>query len=319
MLGLMGRVSLKRHGSRKSMIFFWLFLVCLLISLAIHLVFFRGAEHWAVSGFTPETYDQIVPRTFRMKRVEIDPKVLQESLPPDKKPPEEKKEIVLPPEKTITASAKAGPAPKNLLPKPEEAIPRDQPGTKGIENLLESPEKPTKDLSSLEIPVVPVSPVQLAEPMIGVQEGANTKGISTNRPVFSSLDELLAGEGAVTAQTAPILMPTDLLFEYDSDTLREEATAALKKLGMIISMNKGQVFRIEGHTDSFGTDEYNDALSHRRAQAVKNWLQTTMGIDASCITTTGYGKRKLMVPADRSVAEQQMNRRVEIVISTPNH
>jgi len=300
------------------MLFFWLFLVCFLISLGIHVVFFRGAEQWTVRGFVPETYDQIVPRTFRMKRVEIDPKILEESVPPLKKPPEEKKEIVLPPEKTFPVAEKPSAATKNLLPMPEASIPRDLPAAKGIENLMDAPEKTTKEMSSLEIPVSKMASVQLPEPVKGMTDGAGTTGTGTNTPVFSSLDDLLAGEGTVTAKTAPILMPTDLLFEYDSDTLKWEAETALKKLGMIITRNKEQVFRIEGHTDSFGTDEYNDALSLRRAQAVRNWLQKTMGIDPLRMTTTGYGKRKLMVPADRSVSEQQMNRRVEIVISTPN-
>lgn len=301
------------------MIFFWLFLGCFLISLAVHVVFFRGAEHWTVRGFAPETYDQIVPRTFRMKRVEIDPKILEESVPQEKKPPEQKKEIILPPEKTYPVAEKASQATKNLLPTPEASIPRDLPAAKGIENLMDAPEKTTKETASLEIPVSQMGPVQLPEPVIGMSDGAQTPGASTNPPVFSSLDDLLAGEGTISAQTAPILMPTDLLFEYDSDTLKGEAEASLKKLGLLITRNKGQVFRIEGHTDAFGTDEYNDALSLRRAQAVRNWLQKTMGIDPSRITTTGYGKRRLMVPADRNVAEQQMNRRVEIVISTPNH
>ena len=112
-------------------------------------------------------------------------------------------------------------------------------------------------------------------------------------------------------------MPTDLLFEYDSDALKPAATATLTKLGSLIKKNAKASFRIEGHTDSFGTDDYNNGLSLRRAEAVKSWLGFNMGIDASRISTIGLGKSRLLVPATGSVEQQQLNRRVEIVISVP--
>jgi hypothetical protein len=111
-------------------------------------------------------------------------------------------------------------------------------------------------------------------------------------------------------------MPTDLLFEYDSDILRKEASEALLKLGSLIRKNAQASFRIEGHTDSFGSESYNDHLSLRRAEAVRNWLLQNAGLDARQITTAGLGKRHLLAPSTASVTEQQINRRVEIVITT---
>ncbi len=133
---------------------------------------------------------------------------------------------------------------------------------------------------------------------------------------FSNLDALLSGSGQVGNGTEPILMPTDLLFDYDSANLREGATASLQKLGRLIQRNPEAAFKVEGHTDSFGTDEYNMNLSQRRAETVRDWLVQNMAIDPSRIQTQGYGKTRLIVPADRSVDEQQLNRRVEIVIRT---
>ena len=133
---------------------------------------------------------------------------------------------------------------------------------------------------------------------------------------FSNLDELLSGSGQLGNGTAPILMPTDLLFDYDSANLREGATTSLQKLGRLIQRNPQAVFKVEGHTDSFGTDEYNMNLSERRADTVKDWLVQNMGIEPDRIQTQGFGKTHLIVPADRSVEEQQLNRRVEIVIRT---
>ena len=131
---------------------------------------------------------------------------------------------------------------------------------------------------------------------------------------FSNLDALLSGSGQVGNGTAPILMPTDLLFDYDSANLREGAAASLQKLGRLIQRNPQAVFKVEGHTDSFGTDEYNMDLSQRRAETVKGWLVQNMSIEPDRIQTQGFGKTRLIVPADRSVEEQQLNRRVEIVI-----
>jgi outer membrane protein OmpA-like peptidoglycan-associated protein len=57
-------------------------------------------------------------------------------------------------------------------------------------------------------------------------------------------------------------------------------------------------------------------LSQRRAETVKAWLVANMSIETDRVQTQGYGKTKLIVPADKSVEEQQLNRRVEIVIRT---
>jgi outer membrane protein OmpA-like peptidoglycan-associated protein len=112
-------------------------------------------------------------------------------------------------------------------------------------------------------------------------------------------------------------MPTDLLFEYDSEELKPEAAETLKKLGTLINKNMHARFTIEGHTDSFGSDEYNEKLSLRRAVAVKEWLEKNMDMREADIRAVGYGKSRLIAPATGSIAEQQINRRVEIVIS-PN-
>src|SRR5260370_32386185 len=109
-------------------------------------------------------------------------------------------------------------------------------------------------------------------------------------------------------------MPTDLLFDYDSANLRDGARDSLQKLGRLIQRNPQAVFRVEGHTDSFGSDDYNIDLSQRRAETVKDWLVQNMNIDANRIQTRGYGKTRLLVPGDRSVEEQQLNPPVENVI-----
>src|SRR5205085_8669466 len=108
---------------------------------------------------------------------------------------------------------------------------------------------------------------------------SNLAGDASVPAGFSNLEDLLAGSGKVGGGTAPILMPTDLLFDYDSAVLRPGAAASLEKLGHLIQRNPQATFRVEGHTDSFGSDQYNLDLSRRRAETVKAWLVQSMKID----------------------------------------
>ncbi|MFZ0435603.1 MAG: OmpA family protein [Chthoniobacterales bacterium] len=266
-------------------------------------------------GFSPEGYDTIVPRTFRMRRVEIDPKTLEEPSPtPRKKEPPQP--VAVEKESPQIPTAQGGDASKEMiLSKPAETEIKEKPGvTQGeISALLKKGEKGITE-TSIDIP----EPKQPHQPLDGIEEKVATESSVTGRgkePRFSSLDDLLAGGAQMIPATAPILMPTDLLFEYDSSTLKPEATASLAKLGTLIARNAGSTFRIEGHTDSFGSDDYNRALSLRRAEEVRVWLQKSAGIPPGRITTAGLGKSRLLVAATGSVAEQQLNRRVEIVIS----
>src|SRR5260221_12591786 len=101
-------------------------------------------------------------------------------------------------------------------------------------------------------------------------------------------------------------MTTELLFDFDSANLRDGATASLQKLGRLIQRNPQAVFKVEGHTDSFGSDDYNMDLSQRRAETVKDWLVQDMNIHANRILTRRYGKTRASVPGYRSVEGQQL-------------
>jgi outer membrane protein OmpA-like peptidoglycan-associated protein len=131
---------------------------------------------------------------------------------------------------------------------------------------------------------------------------------------FSNLDDLVNRGASLTSSTAPILMPTDLLFEYGSDVLAENARLSMMKLGLLIMRNPNSRFIVEGHTDSFGTDEFNFELSQRRANAVVGWLISSLRLDISRVEAVGLGKSHLIAPADGSIEEQAINRRVEIKV-----
>lgn len=129
---------------------------------------------------------------------------------------------------------------------------------------------------------------------------------------FATLDDLLNYSGPMT-EDRTAMMPTDLLFEYNSAELKDSARLSLMKLGFIIQKNPDAEISIEGHTDTFGGDAYNQKLSEARALAVKNWLVESLRLEAGRLNTHGWGKARLLVPGG-DVAAQQKNRRVEIVI-----
>ena len=301
----------------KGPLFLWFFLAALLVSLGVHLFFLKKAGTWKVSGFAPEEYDEIVPRTFRMKRVEIDPKTLEEPAPsPVKKkefqPVTIEKET---PQVVSQNTPNAGTAKTPVLAQPTETILQEKPEAEGEKTtLLSDPLKKGDKSTLISATETQESPATIP---LDLEKNLPPAGTGAGAPRFSSLDDLLAGGAQISPATAPILMPTDLLFEYDSSTLKPAAAESLAKLGTLISRNAGATFRIEGHTDSFGTDAYNQELSVRRAEEVKEWLQKNMGISPDRITTAGFGKTRLLVPGNLGIAEQQINRRVEIVITTP--
>ncbi|MEM8954948.1 MAG: OmpA family protein [Verrucomicrobiota bacterium] len=152
-----------------------------------------------------------------------------------------------------------------------------------------------------------------------LQQGAKalTRGTGSDQVVdgFSNLNDLLAQTGPLADNTKPILMPTDLLFEYDSYALREEAKLSLMRLGILIQRNPDSEFVIEGHTDSFGNSEYNRQLSLQRATAVRNWLVNSLRIQANNIRTVGFGETRPIVNPNGDVQQQALNRRVEIEIN----
>lgn len=331
----MGLARSHYHQSEKKTLFLLLCFACFGVSLIIHFLFFQKARKWEMAGFSPENYDTIVPRTFKMKRVEIDPKTLVEDTTQEKRTPRKEEPVVLEKEMPKIEEPVLIEGKKSILSKPKEStLAQEKTGEQnpmqGLENLLPKPAMTTVDSLNGEVPKGEKNEMSFgveealkkAEPkqQESIDSGMNSSGNEAHgsmQPQFSALDDLLASSGGLGKNTAPILMPTDLLFEYDSDALKPAAAETLSKLGNLIKKNAHSSFRIEGHTDSFGSDEYNNQLSLRRAEAVKKWLLTAMGLDTSRITTVGFGKKRLLVPATGSVEKQQLNRRVEIVISTP--
>lgn len=102
-------------------------------------------------------------------------------------------------------------------------------------------------------------------------------------------------------------------FDVDKATLRPESRDGLAAAAKLLKENPGVSVEIAGHTDNTGSDEYNLALSKRRAQAVVDYLVTKHGIDRSRLTVKGYGESKPVATNDTEDGKQ-LNRRVEFKV-----
>ncbi len=132
-------------------------------------------------------------------------------------------------------------------------------------------------------------------------------------PGFSDLESLLSQKGPLGAGTK-FKMPNNQLFEYDSAELRNDAVEQLQKVAILIRRNPKATFTLEGYTDSYGSQGYNLDLSRRRAESVKGYLVNALGINPGQIETRGYGKANLLTSPDASIEEQEINRRVVVVV-----
>jgi len=112
-----------------------------------------------------------------------------------------------------------------------------------------------------------------------------------------------------------VLTLGDVLFASGSSELRSGSAADLDQLVAFLGKYPARTVTIEGHTDSAGSEEYNQGLSERRANAVRAHL-VRQGVDAARVTAVGIGE-SAPVSGNESATGRQQNRRVEVIISNP--
>ena len=287
--------------------------IALGVSVLMHILFWVGAGGWPVAAMSSSYFDEILPRPFRVERAEIDPAVFDQ----------EQHRALLPRPDPV-------PIPEQTL---EFSVPRED------GNIPAPSDVRTEDLQSFtpaevtftdvaKIASVLDNPIALSQTFLDDvasvgftnSDSATAKALFTASeggramPKFSNLDDLLRGTGVVTEETPAILMPTDVLFDFNSSELVPAAKESLDKLAELIRRNPQSRFVIEGHTDSIGGDAFNIALSKQRADSVAAWLSQHFNIPAEKLETVGLGRSRLLVPATGDPEEEQLNRRVEIVI-----
>jgi outer membrane protein OmpA-like peptidoglycan-associated protein len=104
----------------------------------------------------------------------------------------------------------------------------------------------------------------------------------------------------------------EIYFDFDSAAITAKAEPQLSQLGDALrnAQLEKSVIVLSGHTDAKGSDDYNQSLSERRAEAVKKYLVDKLSLSADNLSTAGYGRRNLKNKDNPFAAE---NRRVQIV------
>jgi len=115
-----------------------------------------------------------------------------------------------------------------------------------------------------------------------------------------------------TVRGLVVNMP-DVLFDFNKYTLKPAARERLARVSGIVLAYPDLKLEIEGHTDSIGTEEYNQTLSEKRAATVRDYL-TSSGVSVDNVVARGLGKSD-PVADNRSAAGRKLNRRVEMIVS----
>lgn len=153
--------------------------------------------------------------------------------------------------------------------------------------------------------------------IIGAGIGAALGGLAGNQiGRYMDLQEQELRNVITASETASISREQDILratfkgeayFDYDSDQLKPGTYSELRRISEILNKYPQTTIEVGGHTDIRGSEEYNQDLSERRAEAVKHELIRN-GVLAQRIKAVGYGESRPIS------SDHAMNRRVEIII-----
>ena len=154
--------------------------------------------------------------------------------------------------------------------------------------------------------------------LIGAGIGAILGGIAGNQ-IGAYMDRqeqalqqaISSSEGAAIQREQDVLTATfksGVMFDFDSAVLKPGGQAEIGRVATVLNNYPQTLLRVEGHTDTKGSEEYNQRLSEKRANAVKNALIQN-GVNGQRITSIGYGESQPISSDDAA------NRRVNIVIT----
>jgi outer membrane protein OmpA-like peptidoglycan-associated protein len=160
---------------------------------------------------------------------------------------------------------------------------------------------------------------QLGNTVLGAIIGAavgGTAGVLIGKHMDKQAEEMEKDiEGAKIERVGEgikITFDSGILFGYDSSTLQPEAKSNISKLAVILKKYPDTNILVTGHTDSDGTEEYNQTLSEQRAKAVSDYSMY-QGISSSRLSVIGLGENE-PVASNETVEGKKLNRRVEIAI-----
>jgi outer membrane protein OmpA-like peptidoglycan-associated protein len=128
--------------------------------------------------------------------------------------------------------------------------------------------------------------------------------------------ELRQIEGVNVTRTAPdelnVTVRNEVLFDFNSAALRSASRTSLREMANVFEKYPNTTIVVAGHTDSIGSNAYNQRLSERRASSVSSYLED-LGVNGSRIDAVGYGESQPRA-SNSTASGRQLNRRVEIHI-----
>jgi OmpA-OmpF porin, OOP family len=325
------------QSSRRSMpssdkIGTWV-IISLLTAIIIHLLLFIALGHLKIT-ISPKAIEEIITEQIHVRPVDDDYELSPASDTPVKQPEIDQSKLV----DELDVLEKIKDPELEIKPNIEEAvydidikmetssIAGDVEGdtTKAIEE-ISIPDVDLQSLGKMNTPMLesslgqmtvdPGSDMEKTDELASYMDGLIKKGNQGNRleglpKGASSLDEMIGMTEKVLI-SATTLLPSDLLFKFNKASLQSGSKVGLQKVALLIDRNPNLYCLIDGYTDLIGDDESNFALSLRRAEAVKNYLINTMGMNPQKIITRGLGKKSPIV-IQGTQEQQSINRRVEI-------
>ena len=151
--------------------------------------------------------------------------------------------------------------------------------------------------------------------IIGSAVGGTTGAVIgdyMDRQAEEIAEEVEGAEVARVGEGILITFDSGLLFGFDSYALTATTRENLSEMADILNKYPDTDITVDGHTDSVGSEEYNQQLSERRANSVADYL-AAQGVSRSRITTHGYGETR-PVATNETDAGRAQNRRVEVAI-----
>jgi outer membrane protein OmpA-like peptidoglycan-associated protein len=135
--------------------------------------------------------------------------------------------------------------------------------------------------------------------------GADSQKVAQVEEVVVEQEEVVVAEPAEAVR-----VELDVKFDFDKAQVKQESYGDIKALADFMKQYPSTSTVVEGHTDSVGSDTYNQGLSERRAKAVRDVLVNQYGVEGNRVNAVGYGESRPV--ADNATAEgRAINRRVE--------
>jgi len=150
--------------------------------------------------------------------------------------------------------------------------------------------------------------------IVGAAVGGTAGGL-IGRHMDKQAEELKAVEGAKVERVGEgiqVTMESGILFQTNQAALQAQAQQNIQKMAAVFNKYPDTNLLIAGHTDSDGTEQYNQTLSENRAKSVSNYL-VSLGVSSSRMSIVGFGETQPVQP-NETAEGKQANRRVEIAI-----